>query len=65
MKKILSQAVKLEKDSPFKWVLLLLAYTGARRSEITRYQSLGITARYTHRVPLCDLINVIDNLEWL
>ncbi|MBF2746841.1 tyrosine-type recombinase/integrase [Enterobacter bugandensis] len=185
MKKIVSQAVKLENDSPFKWVLLLLAYTGARRSEITRLkdeqvrkdeatgrhylmiavdggktdaaqrqvplserlieygfleyakgkkgflfprfagnpeaftlqfkelrdelsipvlddygdrrvvhsirhscisemisktsnhvlvqqivghehsQSLGITARYTHRVPLSDLINVIDNLEWL
>lgn len=28
-------------------------------------QSLGITARYTHRVPLSDLINVIDNLKWL
>ncbi|HFZ0970064.1 TPA: tyrosine-type recombinase/integrase [Enterobacter hormaechei] len=36
MKKIVSQAVKLENDSPFKWVLLLLVYTGARRSEITR-----------------------------
>lgn len=185
MKKIVGQAVKLDNDSPFKWVLLLLAYTGARRSEITRLkgdqvrkdevtgrhylmiavdggktdaaqrqvplserlieygfleyakgkkgflfprfagnpeaftlqfkelrdelsipvlddygdrrvvhsirhscisemisktsnhvlvqqivghehsQSLGITARYTHRVPLSDLINVIDNLEWL
>lgn len=28
-------------------------------------QSLGITARYTHRVPLADLLGVIDNLEWL
>lgn len=28
-------------------------------------QSLGITARYTHRVPLSELINVIDNLKWL
>ncbi|WP_449542933.1 tyrosine-type recombinase/integrase [Enterobacter ludwigii] len=185
MRKIVGQAMKLENDSPFKWVLLLLAYTGARRSEITRLkgeqvrkdeatgrhylmvavdggktdaaqrqvplserlsecgfleytrgkkgflfsrfagnpeaftlqfkelrdelsipvlddygdrrvvhsirhscisemisktsnhvlvqqivghehsQSLGITARYTHRVPLSDLIFVIDNLEWL
>lgn len=27
-------------------------------------QSLGITARYTHRIPLRDLLPVIDSLDW-
>lgn len=30
----------------------------------SRTQSLGITARYTHRPPLNDLLNVVDCVDW-